>query len=83
MYIYMQVEKAEAVLLELRLALDKDKDKDTLRTLSQEFYSNLTHRPQHQHDIMTKRDIASKQDLCQVNLLTTLWNVFNVPFPTH
>ena len=63
----LQIEKAEAALMELKQVLNKE-DQSTVKRLSDEFYSHLPHKLTHQHPIDSKATIARKQDVCQVCL---------------
>jgi hypothetical protein len=62
----LQVEKGESLLKELLTALDKGKPQEELQRLSDEFYVEIPHHPQHCELLNSKRLLAKKQDLCQV-----------------
>ena len=59
-----QVEKAEAALLSIKLILDGTNKDGDVQNLTNEFYSAIPYK--HKSALDTKRDIAKKQDLCQV-----------------
>ena len=71
---WLQVEKAESVLLEIKRLIDKQTDQSSeqfeteVKQLSDEFYSHLPHNNKHNIVINSKRLIANKQQLCQVLL---------------
>ncbi|XP_066269374.1 protein mono-ADP-ribosyltransferase PARP4-like [Branchiostoma lanceolatum] len=61
-----QIEKAEALLLQLKQAVERKAPNDELQRLSSEFYSAIPHQPGHKDVIKNKREIARKQDMCQL-----------------
>ena len=61
------MDKAEACLLKLREALQKPSMSSNISDLSEEFYQLLPHKPEHKLNIAKVKDIARKQDLCQVS----------------
>ncbi|XP_078664712.1 uncharacterized protein LOC144907477 isoform X2 [Branchiostoma floridae x Branchiostoma belcheri] len=61
-----QIDKAEALLLQLKQAVERKAPNDELQKLSSEFYSAIPHRPGHKDTIKNKREIARKQDMCQL-----------------
>ncbi|CAH1248284.1 PARP4 [Branchiostoma lanceolatum] len=61
-----QIEKAEALLLQLKQAIERKAPNDELQKLSSEFYSAIPHQPGHKEVIKNKREIARKQDMCQL-----------------
>ena len=72
MILLVQIDKAEAVLLQIKKEIvEKQGDKEILKKLSKEFYNHLPHVVRSQTDIGTVKDLARKQDFCQVG---TLWN---------
>ncbi len=66
LFFFLQIDKAEAVLLEIRKSLEKGGDNQHWTELSDKFYAELPHTNKQKMTIKTIRDIARKQDLCQV-----------------
>jgi len=75
---WLQVEKAESVLLEIKRLIDKRTDVTSeqfvtdVTRLSDEFYVHLPHNNKHRAVIASKQLIASKQQLCQVYIYAAL-----------
>lgn len=59
------MEKAESILLEIRAALKTD-NSDDIKRLSTEFYAQIPMKTYKKLTIASIRDVAIKQDLCQV-----------------
>ena len=66
-YFLLQVEKAEAILLEIRKAIDNESGDDVIRSKSDMFFEVIQHKPEYEEPILTKKVIARKQDICQVS----------------
>ena len=66
-----KLDQAEAALLSIRRLLDGGGGEggrgEEIRKLSDEFYSAVPHHKKHRSEITSKRDIAQKQDFCQVS----------------
>ena len=68
-----KLDQAEAALLSIRRLLDggggggEGGRGEEIRKLSDEFYSAVPHHKKHRSEITSKRDIAQKQDFCQVS----------------
>ena len=66
-FCFLQIAKAEGVLIEIKRILTSGKDKNpSIFKLSKEFYNHLPHDPAHQDPIDSKSFLARKQDLCQL-----------------
>lgn len=63
-YIYLQVEKAEGVLLKIKEALERQSSAKDLENLSSQFYEALPHV--NPVTITNKLILCKKKDLCQV-----------------
>ena len=61
----LQIEKAEAVLLELKTAVAAKQD-DKVNSLTGEFYSHVTYKSEHKVRIDDLQHIAKQQVVCQV-----------------
>ncbi|XP_070569266.1 protein mono-ADP-ribosyltransferase PARP4-like [Ptychodera flava] len=59
------VEKAEGILLQLRRAVDNKASISDIANLSVQYYAIIKHKGNNNH-ITDKRQIAQKQDLCQL-----------------
>ena len=70
---WLQVEKAESVLLEIKRLIDKQVEtlpeqfQAEVSRLSDDFYTHLPHDNKQRVIIDSKRRIANKQQLCQVS----------------
>jgi len=69
-----QIEKAEAALLSIKLILDGTNKEGDMQKLTNEFYSSIPHKQKTKLD--TKRAIAEKQDLCQVDICIIMHTVY-------
>ena len=71
------VEKAEGILLLLKRSLDNVEDASKVKKLSDEFFSIIPHKSE-TLEIVSRQEIAKKQDLCQVRKLDLLSHcIFN------
>ncbi|KAL5017637.1 hypothetical protein ScPMuIL_007226 [Solemya velum] len=61
-----KVEAAEVALQQLLHAMNAFASKDKISSILEEFYENLPHKEDQQKSELTLKQIASKQDLCQL-----------------